>query len=307
MKTVYLVRHGESETNAGNIMFGKSAKLTARGHEQAKFIAQRCARLPIEVIISSGFLRADETARYIVDAVAKPLEQSDLFAERRHPSFPLGRSKSEPDYVAFEEGFWNKFDDPSWRHEDAENFDDLNARAQAALQLLAGRPEKNVLVVGHGLFTKVLAAKVVFGDGLTGSECIKVLRAFRLENTGLSVFEHDPEHAGGSVWRIAVWNDHAHLADACGWPNRVDAHETRDRSLVKALNEQRASIDVFQSLYERCHSPRERGVAHDHGAVSRGSAGTALAGACLRPAFRCPMQSDEKRRHSRYASNPPRR
>ena len=214
MKTVYLVRHGESETNAGNIMFGKSAKLTARGHEQAKFIAQRCARLPIEIIISSGFLRADETARYIVDTVGKPLEQSDLFAERRHPSFPLGRFKSEPDYVAFEEGFWNKFDDPSWRHEDAENFDDLNARAQAALQLLAGRPEKNVLVVGHGLFTKVLAAKVVFGDGLTGSECIKVLRAFRLENTGLSVFEHDPEHAGGSVWRIAVWNDHAHLADA---------------------------------------------------------------------------------------------
>ena len=192
------------------IMFGKSAKLTARGHEQAKFIAQRCVRLPIEVIISSGFLRADETARYIVDAVGKPLEQSDLFAERRHPSFPPGRSKSEPDYVAFEEGFWNKFDDPSWRHEDAENFDDLNARAQAALRLLAGRPEKNVLVVGHGLFTKVLAAKVVFGDGLTGSECIKVLRAFRLENTGLSVFEHDPEHAGASVWRIAVWNDHAH-------------------------------------------------------------------------------------------------
>ena len=214
MKTVYLVRHGESETNAGNIMFGKSAKLTARGHEQAKFIAQRCVRLPIEVIISSGFLRADETARYIVDAVAKPLEQSDLFAERRHPSFPLGRSKSEPDYVAFEEGFWNKFDDPSWRHEDAENFDDLNARAQAALQLLAGRPEKNVLVVGHGLFTKVLAAKVVFGDGLTGSECIKVLRAFRLENTGLSLFEHEPENPSGLVWRIAVWNDHAHLADA---------------------------------------------------------------------------------------------
>ena len=51
MTTVYLVRHGESETNAGTIMFGKSAKLTARGHEQAKFIARRCARLPVEVII----------------------------------------------------------------------------------------------------------------------------------------------------------------------------------------------------------------------------------------------------------------
>ena len=100
MKSLYLVRHGESETNAGNIMFGKSAKLTARGHEQAKFIAQRCARLPVEVIISSGFPRADETARYIVNAVGKSLEQSDLFAERRHPSFPLGRSKSEPDSMS---------------------------------------------------------------------------------------------------------------------------------------------------------------------------------------------------------------
>src|ERR1043166_6897663 len=88
MKKVYLVRHGESETNAGNIMFGKSAKLTARGHEQAKFIERRCATLPIESNISSGFLRADETARYIVDAVGKPVEQSDLFGERRHPSFP---------------------------------------------------------------------------------------------------------------------------------------------------------------------------------------------------------------------------
>lgn len=178
MKRVYLVRHGESETNAGNIIFGKSAKLTARGHEQAQFVAQRCARLPIEVIISSGFLRADETARYIVDAVARPLEQSDLFAERRHPSFPLGRSKNEPDYVAFEEGFWNRFDDPSWRHEDAENFADLNVRAQTALQLLAGRPEKNILVVGHGLFTKVLAAKVIFGDSLTGWSALKSCERF---------------------------------------------------------------------------------------------------------------------------------
>jgi broad specificity phosphatase PhoE len=214
MKNVYLVRHGESETNAGNIMFGKSAKLTPRGHEQASFIARRCAKLPIEVIISSGFPRADETARYIVDAAGKPFEQSDLFAERRHPSFELGRAKSEPDYVAFEDAFWRRFDDPFWRHADAENFEDLNARAQAALKLLAGRPEKNILVVGHGLFTKVLAAKVVFGAGLTGSECIKVMRAFRLENTGLSILEYDPEHANGWVWRIAVWNDHAHLADA---------------------------------------------------------------------------------------------
>lgn len=214
MKNVYLVRHGESETNAGNLLFGRSAKLTTRGHEQAKFVARRCANLPLDVVISSGFLRADETAKYIVAAVGKPLEQSDLFVERRHPSFALGQSKTDPGYLEFEDGFWNRLDDPSWRHADAENFADLNLRAARALQLLAERPEKNILVVGHGLFTKILAAKVVFGTRLTGSTCINVMRAFQLENTGLSIFEHDPEQTTGQDWRIAVWNDHAHLADA---------------------------------------------------------------------------------------------
>jgi len=213
MKNIYLVRHGESETNAGKLMFGKSAKLTARGHEQAKFVAQRCAKLPIEIILSSGFLRADETAKYILDLVGKPFEQSDLFAERRHPSFELGRPKTDPEYVEFEDAFWNRFDDPSWRHSDAENFDDLNLRAERALQLLARRSEKHILVVGHGLFTKILAAKVIFGKNLTGSECIKIMHAFRVENTSLSIFEYDPEHPN-RAWRIAVWNDHAHLADA---------------------------------------------------------------------------------------------
>jgi probable phosphoglycerate mutase len=213
MKNIYLVRHGESETNAGNIMLGKSAKLTARGHQQARIIAQRCTKLPLEIIISSGFLRADETAKYIVDAVRQPFEQSDLFVERRHPSFALGRSRSERGYIEFEDAFWNRFDDPSWRHADAENFDDLNVRAERALRFLAERREQNILVVGHGLFTKILAAKVIFGESLTGLECIKIMRAFQLENTSLSIFEHDPEHARGWVWRIAVWNDHAHLAD----------------------------------------------------------------------------------------------
>jgi broad specificity phosphatase PhoE len=213
MKNVYLVRHGESETNAGDIQYGPTARLTARGHRQAQFIAERCARLPVEIIVSSGFPRADQTAEYIVRKVGKPFEQSALFAERRAPTATLGKSTSDPDYVAYEDGFWNKFGDPSWRHSDAESFEDLNARARDALAYLASRPEQNILVVGHGLFTRILAARAIFGEKLTGSECLMVMQTFRLANTGLSVFEYDPEHARGWKWRIAVWNDQAHLAD----------------------------------------------------------------------------------------------
>jgi probable phosphoglycerate mutase len=213
MKTIYLVRHGESETNAGDRYLGRSARLTALGHQQAQFVAQRCARLPVEIIISSGYPRADQTADYIVRSVARPVEQSALFAERRAPSALLGRPKSEPDSIAYEDAVWSKFGDPAWRHGDAENVDDVNARAKQALGYLAARPEQNILVVGHGFFTKILAARIIFGEALTGSACLNVMQALRLENTGLSVLEYDPGHARGWTWRIAIWNDHAHLAD----------------------------------------------------------------------------------------------
>jgi 2,3-bisphosphoglycerate-dependent phosphoglycerate mutase len=219
MKNVYLVRHGESETNAGDKYYGPSARLTALGHRQAEFLAQRCAKLPVEIIISSGFPRADETAEYVVRTVGKPFEQSALFTERRPPTAILGQSKSEPDSIAYEDAVWSKFGDPSWRHSDAENFEDLNARAKQALAYLAARPEQNILVVGHGFFTKILAARVIFGEKLTGSKCLKVMQTFRLANTGLSVFEYDPGHARGWVWRIAIWNDQAHLADVFASPS----------------------------------------------------------------------------------------
>jgi probable phosphoglycerate mutase len=222
MKNVYLVRHGESETNAGDRLYGKSARLTARGHQQAQFLAQRCAQLPVEIIISSGFPRADETADYIVRRLSKPFEQSDLFAERRPPTAEPGQSKGDPDTVAYEAAFWSRFGDPSWRHRDAETFADLNARAKQALAYLASRPEQNILVVGHGVFTRILAARATFGETLTGAECLMVMQTFRLANTGLSVLEYDGEHARGRTWRIAIWNDQAHLAG-------VAAGETDDR------------------------------------------------------------------------------
>ena len=214
MKTIYLVRHGESETNVGDRYLGRSARLTALGHRQARFLVQRCAKLPVELIISSGYPRADQTADYIVRALGKPFEQSALFAERRAPSALVGQSKSEPDSIAYEDAIWSKFGDPAWRHSDAENFADLNARAAQALSYLAARPEQNMLVVGHGFFSKILAARVIFGEELTGAACLSVMQALRLENTSLSVLEYDPDHARGWTWRIAVWNDHAHLADA---------------------------------------------------------------------------------------------
>jgi bisphosphoglycerate-dependent phosphoglycerate mutase len=101
MKTIYFVRHGESETNAGDILLGPTAQLTEKGKEQAQFIAERCAKIFFEVIISSTYPRAKDTAQVILERNKTPIEYSDLFVERRQPTSIVGSKKTDPHYLAY--------------------------------------------------------------------------------------------------------------------------------------------------------------------------------------------------------------
>jgi broad specificity phosphatase PhoE len=214
MKKVYLVRHGESEANVGNMYLGGETPLTAKGHEQAEFIAERASKLPIEIIIASTLLRAKQTAQHIVEKTGKPIEFSDLFVERRSPSEYIGRKYNDPATADVDKLLDANFGKPGWRYSDEENFDDMKVRAKKAMQLLESRPENEILVVTHGLFLRMLVGTLVFGDEFTGREGLRLFKAFKTKNTGLTVFELDLEDERfGGQWRMLTWNDHAHLAD----------------------------------------------------------------------------------------------
>ena len=94
MKKFYLVRHGESEVNTSTIYHTLDSSLTTTGIQQAHYLAERCALLPIELIISSTMQRAQETAAIITEKIHKPVEFSPLFVERRRPSLFLGKKQT---------------------------------------------------------------------------------------------------------------------------------------------------------------------------------------------------------------------
>lgn len=213
MKRVYLVRHGESEANVGKIYLGGETPLTEAGHGQAEFIAERASKLPVEVIISSTLKRAHQTAQYISDKIGKPIETSDLFVERRSPSEYIGREYSDVKTWGTDEILNKNFGKPDWRYSDEENFDDMKVRAKAAIALLETRPENEILVVTHGLFLRMLVGTVLFGDEFSGREGKALFRGMKTKNTGLTIFEYNPDDGFFSGWRLFVWNDHAHLAD----------------------------------------------------------------------------------------------
>jgi probable phosphoglycerate mutase len=208
-KQIYLIRHAESEGNIGPVRQDTSSPLSPAGQRQAAYMAERCAKLPLEVIVSSTMTRARETATTIQKKIGTPIEESGLFVERLRPSVQHGKPKDAPESLEIDERIRQNFGE-GWRHSDEENFDDLKARAEAALQYLANRPEQHVGVVTHGLFMSILLASAVFRETLTGPICRRVTRGFHMQNTGLSLLSFYGNEADPS-WVAWVWNDHAHL------------------------------------------------------------------------------------------------
>ena len=97
-----VIRHGESETNATNTFQAgnqyDSDPLTPLGVEDAGRLAQRLALLPVDLVVSSSYLRARSTAAAIAEVTGArhmiPVQQGsswvDLAADdpdvRNHPS-----------------------------------------------------------------------------------------------------------------------------------------------------------------------------------------------------------------------------
>ena len=217
MKTIYFVRHGESEANIGASVFqGEESPLTERGREQARFIAKRCTKLPIEVIIASPAVRARDTARYISEATGKPVETDATFTERILPPELIGVSRKDSKGEKVLKEWEHSFFEAGTRVGFGENFELLKMRAQKGLETLAARPEKNILVVTHGFFLRMTISCIMFGETLSIAEFERIIQTFRTSNTGLTLAEYRPQFAGAAalappMWEIRAWNDHAPL------------------------------------------------------------------------------------------------
>ncbi|MBC7836536.1 histidine phosphatase family protein [Acetobacteraceae bacterium] len=209
-KIVYFVRHGESEGNAAPVFQAPDSPLNAKGKEQAISIAQRVANLSFDTLISSPWPRTRETAQAIAKTTNKTPHYEELFVERIKPTRLNGKPYSDEEANAL----WKKWDKSlhtsGLRVEDGENFDDIIARADKALDFLKNRPEKSILVVGHGFFMKTIFARVLLDTSLSGDNFRNFQARAKTENTGLSALIYDKVLENFS-WRMWIYNDHAHL------------------------------------------------------------------------------------------------
>lgn len=211
-KTVYLIRHGQSEGNVAANFQSPSSPLSEIGRMQARQIAACMAKMPLEALVTSFFPRARETAAEITRSSGIEAELSELFVERIKPTSIDDQPFSDPHAAAVWREWEQSLRTPGMRVEDGENFDDQVARADRALLYLQDRPEKRIAVVTHGYFLRTIVARVLLGPHLTPEAYGHLHQSAHTQNTGMTVLHYQSGYDRILRWVLWTYNDHAHLA-----------------------------------------------------------------------------------------------
>jgi 2,3-bisphosphoglycerate-dependent phosphoglycerate mutase len=193
---IFLIRHGETASNAARIVQTPDTPLSRRGIAQADRLGRRLARSGATRILSSDLTRALMTATALNEATGAPIStdpglQERNFGDLRGRAYAdLGLNMFAPDYLP-----------PG-----GEGWDEFHARVDAVWQrvLAAVRQiEGNLLVVTHGLVCYSLALRQLqLPAGVAAPE--------RWENTSVTIVASEPP------WRVSVLNCTDHLDEETG-------------------------------------------------------------------------------------------
>jgi broad specificity phosphatase PhoE len=206
MKTVYFVRHGSTEGNEQGAYQHVHTPLSDLGRRQAEFVAHRFERIPVDIVIASDMERAAETGRCIAESNKFPIVFDPLFQEILRPVIVRGKKRDAPEVLEIMRFLAENWTNARVKHSDEENFFDLKKRARKALEHLAERLERKLLVVTHGTFLCMLICCMMVGEEVSPQLFNCVHHFLVLKNTALSVCEYD-----NGKWQLVIWNDHAHL------------------------------------------------------------------------------------------------
>ena len=156
MKTVYFVRHAESEANADpnlRTISVASIPLTEKGRAHAKALAHDIS-FSADLVVVSPFLRTKETALPYLHA--HKLNNIEEWAVQEftflHQAKHNGTTTEER--RSFAEAYWDRSDPYYKDGEDSESFDEFVKRVLSIRERLILRNEESIIIFSHGYFMR---------------------------------------------------------------------------------------------------------------------------------------------------------
>jgi 2,3-bisphosphoglycerate-dependent phosphoglycerate mutase len=188
---ITLLRHGESEGNATDLIQGQSDyPLTPRGIQQARTLAARWQTIQasfasplFETIIASPLSRARQTAEIIAESMHLPVELDSIWIERGFGCLD-GKPLDEILQLTPPVDFHHPYQPPG---EGGESSVDLFLRASQALRSVLLRPARRYLIVSHGAILNMVIYAIL---GITPQGHYNSPR-FRFGNTAYANFTYD--------------------------------------------------------------------------------------------------------------------
>ena len=227
---LWLLRHGQSQGNVARDLAAKSGlheigidvrdvdvPLSELGRGQAKAAGDWFASLPPaerpELILSSPYLRARQTAKMICEAGGLAGAELPVVDERlREREFgmfdrltDLGIRARYPDEAAHR-AMLGKF---YYRPPGGESWADVILRLRSALNTInLHYCDRRVLIVCHQVV--VLCMRYIL-EGLEEEEILRIDREAAILNCGICAYEFEPDAEGLCIPKLALWNHGAPL------------------------------------------------------------------------------------------------
>ncbi len=177
-KSIYFVRHGQSEWNvAGKICGATDIPLTEKGHEQAIETGKEILKEGIKAdeILYSPLLRAADTAKHISEMTGIPARMEPRLIEQNFGHWEGTSPRNAPDFVAAKHQFINHYG----------NGESMFRLAQRIYNLLdeLKKDDKTYILVAHNGISRVV--KSYFED-MTNEE----YASFGVKNCSVTEFKY---------------------------------------------------------------------------------------------------------------------
>lgn len=199
-KTIYIVRHGQTEYNRKHIIQGSGidAPLNDMGRKQALAFHNYYAAQTFDVVLTSRLRRTRETVAPFIDQ-GLPWES---FAEINEMNWGKYEGKSstpemKEDYrrmlSAWREGEYDA------RIPGGESARELADRLGSFVEHLRARPEERILVCSHGRAMRCLMT-------ILNQQPLSAMEEYEHANTGLYLYDYQPH-----IFTLTLKNDVRHL------------------------------------------------------------------------------------------------
>jgi len=161
VKTIYFVRHGQTEWNAINRFQGQwNSDLNELGREQAHANGRLLERFGIEAIFSSPLDRTRQTTEIIREYVPAPVTYDERIVEWDCGDWS-GHLRDEI-LERWPEEYAALLDDPFYyRGPSCENYPDMFERARPFVAEIVAHEAQTLAVVSHGMIGKVMMSILI--------------------------------------------------------------------------------------------------------------------------------------------------